>query len=610
MKHFVPQLILLVILLPQNIQGQSIEELEAGLDSLYGVEKLQRLNEISRHYLGTDPKKGLKIAKQADALGENVFAQVDWESSSLDLEPLIRANYQLGLFYFQKEKYLAAKREFEQAQLISEASSMNNVFPQIQHYMIQLDSLEASGEFKDNFFSRGLGNIEIGQGLSNSVDQMEVNAKINSAERKAEAGETDEAISLYNESINMLKNLGDLERIAEVELALATLLSEDVKSDEGANYIEELIEDREALIDSINSSVDAASATSEMASTEELALTQQKLKDLAEQADAEEDFEKSLSYFKLYTALSNQIRQDSLDAAMQRQRSESEIALLKKQKEIAGLNADASRQKRLQDRNILLTVAGAFLLLSMLGFAFYWNKRREHARLGVAYQDLESTKDKLQNAEERIVNLLSQQLSPDIAQELILNAGKQPTERRFVCIMFLDIRDFTPLAENMEPEELIEYQNRVFGFMIDIIQKHHGNINQFLGDGFMATFGAPVAVGNVCQNALEASIEILEEIKRRVLAGLIPKTRVGIGLHAGKVVTGNVGTDIRKQYSITGNTVIIAARVEQLNKNYQTQLILTEEVYERLSNPKFGPEKATETEVKGRSEPIKVYLVE
>ena len=90
----------------------------------------------------------------------------------------------------------------------------------------------------------------------------------------------------------------------------------------------------------------------------------------------------------------------------------------------------------------------------------------------------------------------------------------KPGEELFVCIMFVDIRDFTPMAESLSPEELIKYQNNVFGFMIDVVQKNHGNINQLLGDGFMATFGAPVSKGNDCQNAFQASLEILKGTKR------------------------------------------------------------------------------------------------
>jgi len=175
--------------------------------------------------------------------------------------------------------------------------------------------------------------------------------------------------------------------------------------------------------------------------------------------------------------------------------------------------------------------------------------------------------------------------------------------------MFLDIRGFTPIAEKMIPEELIEYQNNVFGFMIEIIRECHGNINQFMGDGFMATFGAPITHGNDSRNAYLAATRILEEIKIHNDSKQIPFTTLGIGIHAGYDVTGNVGTESRKQFSLTGNTVIIAARVEQLNKRYNTQLIITEDVFKSLEqgdwtgNPKMKP-----VMVKGRTEPVKILV--
>jgi adenylate cyclase len=146
--------------------------------------------------------------------------------------------------------------------------------------------------------------------------------------------------------------------------------------------------------------------------------------------------------------------------------------------------------------------------------------------------------------------------------------------------------------------------------MIDIIQKRHGNINQFMGDGFMATFGAPVSHGNDARNAYMAGLEILGEIKRRNEEKLIPHTVLGIGIHAGLVVTGNVGTETRKQYSVTGNTVIIAARVEQLNKVYGSQMIVTEEVFVHLDkkDKEMNPERH-EVKVKGRKIPVDILII-
>jgi adenylate cyclase len=125
----------------------------------------------------------------------------------------------------------------------------------------------------------------------------------------------------------------------------------------------------------------------------------------------------------------------------------------------------------------------------------------------------------------------------------------------------------------------------------------------------MATFGAPVSRGNDCQNAFVAANEILKEVKERSEAGDILKTKVGIGLHAGYVVTGNVGNESRKQYSVTGNPVIIASRVEQLNKEYKSQLIITEEVYDKLDKPLKLTQPFLEVEVKGRTHPVRILKI-
>jgi adenylate cyclase len=172
--------------------------------------------------------------------------------------------------------------------------------------------------------------------------------------------------------------------------------------------------------------------------------------------------------------------------------------------------------------------------------------------------------------------------------------------------MFLDIRGFTPFAENKEPDEIIQYQNDVFGFMIDIISKHHGIINQFLGDGFMATFGAPVSSGNDSQNAVNASLEILKLLKQKCESGEIPETKIGIGIHAGNIVTGNVGTPERKQFTITGNTVILASRIEQLNKEFGSQLLISEEVFQNIDMENIPYEPLGVAHVKGREKPIPI----
>ena len=207
----------------------------------------------------------------------------------------------------------------------------------------------------------------------------------------------------------------------------------------------------------------------------------------------------------------------------------------------------------------------------------------------------------------RVISLFNQQVSQQIVDELLTQAEELESKRKFVCVMFLDIRGFTSFAEKREPEEIIDYQNKVFGFMIDAIIKHHGIINQFLGDGYMATFGAPISKGNDAVNAVEAALEIVNEVNRKSRDGEIPATRIGIGLHAGYVIAGNVGTEARKQYSISGNTVILASRIEQLNKKFKSQLLISGEVLDQIDGKYEVVESLGEVEIKGRINPMSIY---
>jgi adenylate cyclase len=232
-------------------------------------------------------------------------------------------------------------------------------------------------------------------------------------------------------------------------------------------------------------------------------------------------------------------------------------------------------------------------------------------RINKKAKKLLEEKNKLEiDNRKKVINIFGQQVSKEIVDELLGNVTAEATKKVFVCIMFLDIRDFTPKMEKKEPEEIIDYQNSVFGFMIEIINKHKGIINQFLGDGYMATFGAPVSSGNNCRNAVNAALEIIERIDEKNSDGSILNTKLGIGLHAGEVVAGNVGTQVRKQYSITGNTVILASRIEQLNKKFNTQILISEEVLKNCDSKDFECENLGPVKVKGREKPIIIFKVD
>ena len=210
---------------------------------------------------------------------------------------------------------------------------------------------------------------------------------------------------------------------------------------------------------------------------------------------------------------------------------------------------------------------------------------------------------------ERVVNAFGQQVSPVVVDELLRQGAQIATRRHFVCVMFMDIRGFTPLVERRSPEEIVALQNAVFTAAIDVVNRHHGVINQFLGDGFMATFGAPLSGGDDCRSAVAAARELIAEIGQLAESGRIPPLQIGIGLHAGDAVTGNVGSELRKQYSVTGNVVILASRIEQLNKRFGSQLLISREVLRHCGDQAQGAAPLGAVHVKGREQAVEIYRI-
>ena len=240
---------------------------------------------------------------------------------------------------------------------------------------------------------------------------------------------------------------------------------------------------------------------------------------------------------------------------------------------------------------------GAMLLLAGLAAAFVAHQLKR--RVSNAYRMLQER--------QRVLSAFGQQVSPAIVEELLKAGPEIASIRSFVCVMFMDIRNFTPLVEKKSPEEIVTLQNVVFAEAIDVVNRNHGIINQFLGDGFMATFGAPLATGGDCGNALAAARELVAGIRRLSERGMIAPITIGIGLHAGEAVSGNIGSALRKQYSITGNVVILASRIEQLNKEYGSQILASGEVLAAAGGPAPGDEALGSVHVKGREQPIELF---
>jgi adenylate cyclase len=209
---------------------------------------------------------------------------------------------------------------------------------------------------------------------------------------------------------------------------------------------------------------------------------------------------------------------------------------------------------------------------------------------------------------DRAVSIFGQHVSPEVADLLLKQPLDFTGQERNVCVMFLDIRDFSKLSSEHSAPEVVEYLNTLFAPMIPVINRHSGIVNKFLGDGFMAVFGAPLDDRQQCSHAIEAALEILRQVEVLNHQGKIPHTRLGIGLHAGRAVTGNVGSSERKEYTIIGDVVNLASRIEQANKPLAAQLLVSESVAKVVGAAgEFAGEDMGLVELKGQPQPVRLY---
>lgn len=207
----------------------------------------------------------------------------------------------------------------------------------------------------------------------------------------------------------------------------------------------------------------------------------------------------------------------------------------------------------------------------------------------------------------RISRTFGEYVSPIVMKKLLTLKPDLRSEKREVCVMFLDIRDFTSFAEKRNPEEVVRYLESLFEFMIEIVNRHHGVINKFLGDGFMAVFGAPLSDGDDCLNGVAAAREILTRVEEEVALGNVLPTTVGIGLHAGEAVTGSIGSSLRKEYTVIGDVVNLASRIEKLNKRFQSRLLVSENVWRSVNDDSTEAIPMGNVQVHGRENGIGIY---
>lgn len=622
---------------------QTIDSLERVLKDVYGFEKLQGLTEVIAVALEADPKSAIKYARQAEEMLGDLYDNHP-RLSAKDAALQAVAMNQVGLAYFENERYGDALQYFNAAYSAAQKQGQLDEMTVAATYSQEAEELKDAkptgigGTLKDK-----LNKVRLGSMFQTGAEQVSINTAIKLGDRHAANGNYRKGIEQYDKAIAKLRNHGDYERIRKLELVTADWQMNSGNFEEAINLIQKNdvttgdtshVSDRiVTLIKEMEVINDQKSAMQDEQASNKLANKPLKapvgtdgitkasdIVEMARQFESNNNYAQSIEYYKIYVELQEKLaaeeKQRELDIQeknFQIEQRAQEVALLNQQQQIQSLELK-NRQIELERQAVisknLLVGLTVLIVLALTILWLYTTKRRDHKKLTLAYSDLDDANIRLAQAEQNIKTLLSQQVSGDVANELMGGKADKKVSRKYVAIMFVDIRNFTPFAESRDPEEIIDYQNNIFSFMIEIIIKHGGVINQFMGDGFMATFGAPVSHGNDAQQAFLAGKQIIEVLQQKNSNGDIYPTEIGIGLHTGWVVAGNVGTSERMQYSITGNTVITAARLEQLNKQYNSTFIISNDVLERLDETIRPTGKQEMVELKGRSEKMEVLIVD
>ena len=201
------------------------------------------------------------------------------------------------------------------------------------------------------------------------------------------------------------------------------------------------------------------------------------------------------------------------------------------------------------------------------------------------------------------------------AQSEKVNVG----EKRDVAILFSDIRSFTSISELNKPETIVAFLNRYFTIMCTIIKKHGGTIDKFIGDAIMALFGAPVSYEDNSRRAVAAAYEMREALATVPLEDLIlpegMSFNIGIGIHYGDVIVGSIGSQDKTDYSVIGDNVNLASRMEGLTKTYGSMILVTDAVKKDIYKTTGGTgdfefRYLDDVKVKGKEKAVPIYAID
>jgi adenylate cyclase len=245
---------------------------------------------------------------------------------------------------------------------------------------------------------------------------------------------------------------------------------------------------------------------------------------------------------------------------------------------------------------LLVLPVASLLLLTVLCFI-----------TSVVYKYLTQEKDKI-----RLKAAFETYVAPDLVDQVMQNADslKLGGQKKQLTVLFSDIRGFTSYSEGLDPEVLVSLLNGYLSRMSEAVLKNKGTIDKFIGDAVMAIFGAPVSQPNhaelACMTALDMLRE-LEAVNKEQMAHGQPPLQIGIGINTGEMTVGNIGSSRRFDYTVIGDAVNLASRLEGLNKYFKTSILVSEDTKNGVPENKFVFREIGPVRVKGRADTVIVY---
>lgn len=214
---------------------------------------------------------------------------------------------------------------------------------------------------------------------------------------------------------------------------------------------------------------------------------------------------------------------------------------------------------------------------------------------------------------EKIQSAMGKYLSRDVMQNVVNNIDsvKLGGKRANVTVLFADIRGFTSISEKLSAEEVTKILNEYFTAIVPIIEKHNGILNKFMGDAVLAVFGEPIENNHHALDAVKCADAMLKKVKQlqeKWLEEGKPKIEIGVGISTGEAFVGNIGSEERLEYTVIGDTVNTASRIENYNKVYRTKFLISQETFEQVQKH-VDVIKIREVSIRGKAKKINIYEV-